>query len=236
MNIPVDGIIIKSSGVCTNESAMTGEIEEMKKESLSICQSSHDEHLPSPVLLSGTQVSTGEGYFLCIVVGPHSCVGKIMGKLEQGIEVTPLQSKLEVIATDIGRLGMYCALITIHVLFLRFFIEKFASRSMDLYGPEFLNKQGTHAGLFKDYFVEWIGFLIIGVVIVVVAVPEGLPLAVMISLAYSVKRMLQDKNFVKRLSSCEIMGGANTICSDKTGTLTMNKMTVTNLWAGCRDI
>lgn len=83
--------------------------------------------------------------------------------------------------------------------------------------------------------MEWIGFLIIGVVIVVVAVPEGLPLAVMISLAYSVKRMLQDKNFVKRLSSCEIMGGANTICSDKTGTLTMNKMTVTNLWAA-KDI
>ena len=59
-----------------------------------------------------------------------------MGKLEQRIEVTPLQSKLEVIATDIGRLGMYCALITIHVLFLRFFIEKFAKRSMDLYGHE----------------------------------------------------------------------------------------------------
>jgi Ca2+ transporting ATPase len=66
----------------------------------------------------------------------------------------------------------------------------------------------------------------------VVAVPEGLPLAVMISLAYSVRKMLDDKNFVKRLASCEIMGGANNICSDKTGTLTMNKMTVTNIWAG----
>ena len=66
----------------------------------------------------------------------------------------------------------------------------------------------------------------------VVAVPEGLPLAVMISLAYSVKRMLIDQNFVKRLASCEIMGGANNICSDKTGTLTMNKMTVTDVWAG----
>ena len=64
------------------------------------------------------------------------------------------------------------------------------------------------------------------------AVPEGLPLAVMISLAFSVRKMLIDKNFVKRLASCEIMGGANNICSDKTGTLTMNKMTVTNIWAG----
>jgi len=54
----------------------------------------------------------------------------------------------------------------------------------------------------------------------------------MISLAYSVKKMLIDQNFVKRLASCEIMGGANNICSDKTGTLTMNKMTVTNIWAG----
>ena len=72
----------------------------------------------------------------------------------------------------------------------------------------------------------------IGVTIVVVAVPEGLPLAVMISLAYSVRKMLKDQNFVKRLASCEIMGGANNICSDKTGTLTLNKMTVTNIWVG----
>lgn len=71
-----------------------------------------------------------------------------------------------------------------------------------------------------------------GIAIVVVAVPEGLPLAVMISLAYSVKKMLVDQNFVKRLTSCEIMGGANNICSDKTGTLTKNIMTVTNIWTG----
>jgi len=72
----------------------------------------------------------------------------------------------------------------------------------------------------------------IGIAIVVVAVPEGLPLAVMISLAYSVKKMLIDQNFVKRLTSCEIMGGANNICSDKTGTLTKNQMTWTDIWAG----
>lgn len=71
--------------------------------------------------------------------------------------------------------------------------------------------------------------------IIVVAVPEGLPLAVMISLAYSIERMLKDNNDVKRLSSCEIMGGANNICSDKTGTLTLNSMKVTKIWAG-KDI
>lgn len=67
--------------------------------------------------------------------------------------------------------------------------------------------------------------------------PEGLPLAVMLSLAYSVAKMLEDQNFVKKLTSCEVMGGANNICSDKTGTLTQNKMTMTKLWAaGSVDI
>jgi Ca2+ transporting ATPase len=155
-----------------------------------------------------------------------------MATLEQKIEATPLQKKLEAIATDIGKLGMYAALLTIHVLFLRFFIDRFIHRTFDLYGPEVPDKYGSRSGNFKDYLEEWLKYIIIGVAIVVVAVPEGLPLAVMISLAYSVKKMLLDKNFVKRLASCEIMGGANNICSDKTGTLTMNKMTVTNIWAG----
>lgn len=128
---------------------------------------------------------------------------------------------------------MYCALLTIHVLFLRFFIEKFVNRNFDFFGgEEVYNEYGNTGGSLKEYCQEWLSYLIIGVAIVVVAVPEGLPLAVMISLAYSVKRMLIDQNFVKRLASCEIMGGANNICSDKTGTLTMNKMTVTNIWAG----
>lgn len=78
-------------------------------------------------------------------------------------------------------------------------------------------------------------FVVVGVAIVVVAVPEGLPLAVMMSLAYSVKKMLKDHNFVKRLTSCEIMGGANNICSDKTGTLTKNEMTWTQIWSGDND-
>lgn len=87
-------------------------------------------------MLSGTQVSTGEGWFVCIVVGKNSCVGKILDKLEQNVEATPLQEKLEAIGSDIGKLGMYCALLTIHLLFLRFFIERFMSRTFDLYGGE----------------------------------------------------------------------------------------------------
>lgn len=73
---------------------------------------------------------------------------------------------------------------------------------------------------------------IVAVTIVVVAVPEGLPLAVTISLAYSVKQMFEDKNLVRHLSACEVMGGATNICSDKTGTLTEGKMSVAECWIG----
>jgi magnesium-transporting ATPase (P-type) len=144
--------------------------------------------------------------------------------------MTPLQVKLEEIGEDLGKLGMYAALLTLHILLLRFFIEKFAQRSMNLYGDD--PKWTADKHNLKAYFVEWLRYLLVAIAIIVVAVPEGLPLAVMITLAYSVRQMLIDQNFVKKLASCEIMGGANNICSDKTGTLTMNKMTVTNVFVG----
>lgn len=143
-----------------------------------------------------------------------------MKNLEAEEEETPLQKKLEEIATDIGKIGMYAALLTMHVLFIRFFAEAFVARNMD-----FMEEP-------LELIREWLRYVMVAVTIVVVAVPEGLPLAVMISLAFSVKKMLIDQNFVKRLASCEIMGGANNICSDKTGTLTQNKMNVTDIWVG----
>ena len=88
---------------------------------------------------------------------------------------------------------MYCAVLTVHVLFLRFFITRFMTREFDLFGGaedigEYENKDGS----LKKYLIAWINYFIIGVTIIVVAVPEGLPLAVMISLAYSVRKMLID--------------------------------------------
>ena len=88
---------------------------------------------------------------------------------------------------------MYCALLTVHVLFFRFIITRFINRQMDLFGgseDEGVYKKET--GSLKSYLIEWINYFIIGVTIIVVAVPEGLPLAVMISLAYSVRKMLID--------------------------------------------
>lgn len=236
MSIPADAILVKGTGVTTDESAMTGESIELKKEVLEQCEVRLEEKLeeekfhggedartnhdiPSTIMLSGTQIETGEGWFMVIVVGKHSCVGKIYDKLNQEIEATPLQLKLTRIATDIGYLGMIAAAITLFVLFARFFIET------GIDGYNWNDDIG-------DHLKEWFDYLLIAVTIVVVAVPEGLPLAVMIALAYSVRKMLKDMNFVKRLASCEIMGGANNICSDKTGTLTKNQMTVKEIWQG----
>lgn len=165
---------------------------------------------------------------LTIVVGEDSCLGQIIKTLIVRPEVTPLQKKLEEIATDIGKMGTYIALLIVHVLLFRYFIEGFYLRNTDLFGGESPDSDN----LFVDALQKWLGYVIVGVAIIVVAVPEGLPLAVMMSLAYSIQRMLEDNNDVKRLSSCEIMGGADNICSDKTGTLTKNQMKVMKIWAG----
>ena len=175
------------------------------------------------------------------MVGDDTCENQILAAVEaKENETTPLQDKLDIIATDIGKLGMYCAILIVHALMARQFIESMMRRDFDLWGGETSielgsdcdNAKGECTGFALGYLKNWLGYIITGVAIIVVAVPEGLPLAVMISLAYSVSRMLEDNNFVKRLSSCEIMGGANNICSDKTGTLTKNQMTWTQIWAG----
>ena len=143
MSIPCDAVLIRGTGVVTDESAMTGETIELKKEPFEICEQRLEEKLeeekfpssgkaqdrtphdiPSPILVSGTQIQTGEGWFLVAVVGKNSCIGIIMSKLVTQIEQTPLQEKLEVIAKDIGYLGMGAAAITVFVLFVRFFVEQ----------------------------------------------------------------------------------------------------------------
>ena len=122
---------------------------------------------------------------------------------------------------------MVFALLTVHGLMLIYFIDGLRYRNVDLFGGE---QEGSKQ--FSANMKYWVDYFIVGVAIVVVAVPEGLPLAVMISLAYSINRMLLDDNYVKRLAACEIMGGADNICSDKTGTLTLNQMKVVRVFAG----
>lgn len=134
--------------------------------------------------------------------------------LEIQNEQTPLQKKLETIAEQIGMLGFYVAVLTFFALIIRFVVVLY------------MNNVPFNEWLSFDNGMVILSFFIIAVTVIVVAVPEGLPLAVTISLAFSVSKMHKENNLVRKLHASETMGGANEICSDKTGTLTQNKMTV----------
>ncbi|XP_030403943.1 plasma membrane calcium-transporting ATPase 3 isoform X4 [Gopherus evgoodei] len=136
-------------------------------------------------------------------------------------EKSVLQGKLTKLAVQIGKAGLVMSAITVIILVLYFVIQTFV-----LDGRVWL---AECTPIYVQYFVK---FFIIGVTVLVVAVPEGLPLAVTISLAYSVKKMMKDNNLVRHLDACETMGNATAICSDKTGTLTTNRMTVVQAYLG----
>ncbi|XP_008296879.1 plasma membrane calcium-transporting ATPase 1-like, partial [Stegastes partitus] len=136
-------------------------------------------------------------------------------------EKSVLQGKLTRLAVQIGKAGLIMSALTVIILILYFVIDTFG-----IQGRTWL---AECTPIYIQYFVK---FLIIGVTVLVVAVPEGLPLAVTISLAYSVKKMMKDNNLVRHLDACETMGNATAICSDKTGTLTMNRMTVVQAYIG----
>ncbi|KAM5287780.1 plasma membrane calcium-transporting ATPase 1 isoform 15-T15 [Ctenodactylus gundi] len=130
-------------------------------------------------------------------------------------EKSVLQGKLTKLAVQIGKAGLLMSAVTVIILVLYFVIDTF-----------WVQKRAWLAECTPIYIQYFVKFFIIGVTVLVVAVPEGLPLAVTISLAYSVKKMMKDNNLVRHLDACETMGNATAICSDKTGTLTMNRMTV----------
>ncbi|KAM5146589.1 plasma membrane calcium-transporting ATPase 3 isoform 4-T4 [Mantella aurantiaca] len=136
-------------------------------------------------------------------------------------EKSVLQGKLTKLAVQIGKAGLVMSAITVIILVLYFVIQTFVVE-----GKVWL---AECTPVYVQYFVK---FFIIGVTVLVVAVPEGLPLAVTISLAYSVKKMMKDNNLVRHLDACETMGNATAICSDKTGTLTTNRMTVVQSYLG----
>ena len=195
--IPCDGVLLVADGMLVDESALTGEPLDVEKDT------SQD-----PFVLSGCTVEAGSGKFVAIAVGKDSQWGIIKSHLEKEQEQTPLQEKLDDMAALIGYVGMAAAGATfVAMMFIKIVIQ-----------PAYL----ADISIFS-YALE---AFIIGVTIVVVAVPEGLPLAVTISLAFSTRKMLADQNLIRHLAACETMGNATNICSDKTGTLTENRMTV----------
>ncbi|KAK4749434.1 hypothetical protein SAY87_026883 [Trapa incisa] len=199
--VPADGLFISGFSVSIDESSLTGESEPVMASA------------ENPFLLSGTKVRDGSCKMLVATVGMRTQWGKLMATLsEGGDDETPLQVKLNGVATIIGKIGLFFAVVTFAVL-----VQALVSRKW---------KEGTYLSWSGDDALAMLESFAVAVTIVVVAVPEGLPLAVTLSLAFAMKKMMNDKALVRHLAACETMGSATTICSDKTGTLTTNRMTV----------
>lgn len=199
--VPADGLFVQGFSLFINESSLTGESEPVNV------------NAENPFLLSGTKVQDGSCRMLVTTVGMRTQWGKLMATLsEGGNDETPLQVKLNGVATIIGKIGLFFAVITFSVLVQGLFSRKLRERS--------------HLSWSGDEALEVLEYFAIAVTIVVVAVPEGLPLAVTLSLAFAMKKMMNDKALVRNLAACETMGSSTTICTDKTGTLTTNHMTV----------
>ncbi|KAJ2601464.1 plasma membrane calcium [Coemansia sp. RSA 1286] len=168
-----------------------------------------------PFLISGSRVHEGVGRCVIVAVGENSFYGRTLMSLRTKSEPTPLQTKLNSLAELIAKLGGAAGLLMFITLIIKYFVQ---------FGRREVSRDATKV---VDSVVR---IVISAVTVVVVAVPEGLPLAVTLALAVATTRMLKDKCLVRVLASCETMGNATTICSDKTGTLTQNRMTVV---AGC---
>ena len=220
--VPADGVFISGHGVKCDESSATGESDQMKKtggeEVWQRIQDGTATAKLDPFIISGSKVLEGVGTYLVTSVGQNSSFGKIMISLQTTNEATPLQVKLGGLANWIGGLGSSAAGLLFFVLLIKFL----AGLSSNPHTPA---EKGQ----------EFLDILIVAITVIVVAVPEGLPLAVTLALAFATTRMLKENNLVRVLRACETMGNATTICSDKTGTLTQNKMTVVAGTIGMND-
>ncbi|CDK29082.1 unnamed protein product [Kuraishia capsulata CBS 1993] len=219
--IPADGILVDGTCEC-DESSLTGETNTIIKVPADVAENwihnQTDDSLdlgikgcPDPMVISGSKLLSGQATALVVSVGEHSLHGKIMSSLQIETEETPLQVRLNGLADGIAKFGLIAALILFIVLFIKFCVSL---------NGEYKNFTGPEKG------TKFLNILITAITIVVVAVPEGLPLAVTLALAFATTRMAKDGNLVRVLKSCEVMGGATAVCSDKTGTLTENKMKV----------
>ncbi|XP_050228035.1 calcium-transporting ATPase 9, plasma membrane-type-like isoform X5 [Mercurialis annua] len=212
--VPADGILITGHSLAIDESSMTGESKIV-----------HKDHRV-PFFMSGCKVADGVGTMLVTGVGINTEWGLLMASISEDTgEETPLQVRLNGVATFIGIVGLSVAASVLAVLLGRYFTGNTKNSNGDV---QFVKGQ-TKISEAIDAVIK---IFTIAVTIVVVAVPEGLPLAVTLTLAYSMRKMMADKALVRRLSACETMGSATTICSDKTGTLTLNQMTIVEAYVG----
>ena len=212
-SIPADIVLLRGSKITTDESNITGEPEHLNKTGLADEDEPHESS--DPFLLAKSTIMSGKGIGVVCCVGIQTQQGQAEQKLDIENGMTPLQAKLEIIADFIGWVGIYAAILTFFASVINMLVFKYMNE-VEIWDLDSLNRV--------------MDAVILSITIVVVAVPEGLPLAVTISLAYSVMKMKDDNNLVRRLDASETMGGADQICSDKTGTLTQNKMSVVDLY------
>ena len=203
--IPADGILLEATAMHVDESTLTGE---------PICHKSVDEEdfdadatFPTNQVLRGTKVQEGHGVFRVNAVGDATENGKVYeaAQIDDSVK-TPLNEQLDRLGTLIAKSSYVIALLVIVGRVLMFFLHN--------------DFEWLH---FVAYLLQTV---MIAVTLIVVAVPEGLPMAVTLSLAYSMRRMLKMQNLVRKMHACETMGAATVICTDKTGTLTQNQMHV----------
>ena len=259
--LPADLLLIEGNGLKFDESSLTGESETLKKENYDKCreiiENNNYKKVPSPLMLSGSNCMEGTGYAIVLAVGDHSQKGIIRRTVDNAKEnnKTPLEEKLDVIVEYIGWFGMFAGITTLVALTLRFIIhffknekefEKEAAKKDLLYSIISNNNllDETVKNEIKIIITDpkteiadnILNIIMFCVSIIVVAIPEGLPLAVTLSLAFSIKKLMDQNNLVRKMHACETMGGANYICTDKTGTLTKNEMNVYRLLTAEKEI
>jgi len=235
--VPADGVFLRGNNIQVDESQVNGETTPSKK------------NADNPFFVSGCKLTDGSGEFLVTSVGDNSQWGRIMAQLQTKDQETPLQQSLDGMAKLIGMFGITVAILTFVVLLIYWLVGTIkaeteyeclddlnsttGSGSYSICNPKPEHPESHPACRAIDKWssaIKIVDYFIIAVTIIVVAVPEGLPLAVTISLAYSMKQMFEDKNLVRKLKACETMSNCTNICSDKTGTLTENRMTVVGSW------
>jgi len=213
--VPADGVFLEGYALQVDESSMTGEPHPV-----------HVDADESPFLASGVKVIDGYGLMVVTAVGTDTAWGEMMSSItREKTEPTPLQERLEGLTSSIGKVGVAVAVLVFTVLTAR----HFTGSTRDEQGKPLFDKQHV---TFNTVFSALVGIFQQAVTIIVVAIPEGLPLAVTLTLAFSMKRMVKEHALVRTLSACETMGSVTAICTDKTGTLTLNQMKVTEFWVG----
>ncbi|KAL7944887.1 cation transporting ATPase [Trichoderma barbatum] len=208
--VAADGVLIQGSSLYIDESSITGESQLVRKMAASADRSRSRAPVADPFVFSGTTVCRGVGRFLVLSIGENSTYGRTLMSLREDVEETPLQAKLGRLGKQLIMFGATAGAIYFLILFVRYLVRL----------PRHRHARPTQKA---EAFLR---IVMLAVTIVVITVPEGLALNVTIALAFATTRMLKDHNLVRLIRSCEVMGNATSICSDKTGTLTQNKMAV----------